>query len=664
MFLEAVGDHPWARLDIVQSYSGLRAWEINDIAQPLAEKHGLIEQGRIASVSGRHPPRRFGLTPAGAAAIGQHFHRPFMGQAFLSALKLDIVRRLLTEFVGEVKSTIWSLSPFHVPVKDLRPARKRSDSHGKKAIEGDYALRNLCLDGLACLKFGAGRYLNVALLVDPGGVRLEWVFHQFRSFQAWASRAEFRDCLRSAPVLIVVAANDPSRAQLIRLWQDAAPWGMSLKRMRMTTRSALGRHPEERRWWDERGRQTLLWGGIATFEAPARRPETPLGGWWGGLASDDLAADPRPVPIRRAVRRRGLIRWASAFRPRPDQKPSRDELMADLVRLHLRLSAREREFLAEVGRYPLISKKELATVLGRSLDDVSHGFTDLLSLNLVERIARDPAVTSPRRAPKPSGQPSPDARAAGDRGGTSSHVLTWLGVALLAAQAGFEPVEYARLMNWPVNKENGRLCYSVEAWLASAEHNRLVLEFLVGLRRHGPARGLSLLYWDHLGCRQALPLEKPLPKGRGWRLLHQGWVIPDAMGTVRLPAETAARQVDIAFWLEVDRGSQRGAQLWEKLRRYYRLGGARGGLVGHLPRLLFVVEGEDEARLQAVRRRLLMLNQQYGIRLDARLTRVDLLRNEKGQLDPTRRVWRTPDSSEFIGALDWERWKPEVQSRL
>ncbi len=630
MFLEAVADHPWASLSLIRAYSGLYAWEIDDVAQPLAEKRGWIEQGRIATPAGRVPPRRFGLTPAGAAAIGRPFNRPFMGQVLLSALKLDSGRRLLTEFVGEVECMPWSLSPYYVSVKDLRPPRKRMGRLPKSQIEGDYAYRTLCLDGLACLKFASGSYLNVAVLVDPGGIKLEWFFHQFRSFHAWAYRSEFRDRLRAVPLLMVIAANDASRAQLIRLWREASPWGMNPKRLRITTAGRQARH-----WWDERGQMRSLWGAVATFESPSQKPKSHIGGWWGQLATQDEDTDSLSASIQLRVKRPGVISWANGFKPRLGKKLNQDEMLVQLIRLHLCLSLREREFLAALGRYPLASKSELSVILRRVLTDVSHGFERLQAFQLVERTLWDKDAET---APAPGNNASP-----------KGYVLTWLGVTLLAAQVGFfEPSEYARLMNWPVKEENAQLRYSVEAWLTNAEHYRTVLDFLVGLRRAGKSHRLALFLWDHLDCQQEMPTEVRPLKGRGWRLLRQAWVIPDATGTVRAFGAIATQYVDTPFWLEVDRRGQRGKALWEKLNRYYK----KGGAVGRSPRLLIVVARDNEARLQSLRRRLLVLNERYGRQLDVRLTRLDLLTDEKGKLDPARRVWRRPEASEFVEAFD------------
>jgi len=74
------------------------------------------------------------------------------------------------------------------------------------------------------------------------------------------------------------------------------------------------------------------------------------------------------------------------------------------------------------------------------------------------------------------------------------------------------------------------------------------------------------------------------------------------------------------------------------------------------PLLLIVVERDDEARLQALRRRIMWLNGHYRLQLDVRLTRADLLDDGKNKLNPTKPVWRTVEASEFGYAFDQPAW--------
>jgi len=284
--------------------------------------------------------------------------------------------------------------------------------------------------------------------------------------------------------------------------------------------------------------------------------------------------------------------------------------------------------LERIGEYPLITGRELAIVAGLTADAVRPGLKELEGESLICH-------------------PAPD---------EDGYVLTWLGVAWLAAQAGHTPNAYAALMRWPMrHDEAGRPRYTVEAMLANRDHTRFILDFLIGLRRRGPDRRLALLVWDHVQCMHEFPAAVPSSRRRGPRSLQLARVLPDAIGKVRSFGEKAAQFVDTDFWLEVDLGTKRGRALTSQLERFYLVGGPRDGLYGRAARILVVVARDDEARLQALRRRIRVLNQRYHTRLDVWLTRLDLLDDERGQLDPTRKAWRAPESSEFVHAFNlWE----------
>jgi len=307
---------------------------------------------------------------------------------------------------------------------------------------------------------------------------------------------------------------------------------------------------------------------------------------------------------------RGLIRWAEKSK----------QAGACLIRDHLAVSAHQRKLLARVARYPLITASELAVVLGRAISHVAVGVRKLDERRLI-------------------GHPMPDER---------GYVLTWAAVELLAAQAGFSPEEYAGLVRWSVRYKDGRPRYSAEAWLANREHTRLVLDFLIGLHRHGPTAHLRLRLWDHVNCLTEFPAQASVSD----LLSVSAFVIPDASGMVQTSSESDHRHSDTNFWLEIDRHTVRGEALSKKLARYYEVGGPREGLVGRQVRILIVAERDDEGRLQSIRRRLLALNAQYRAQLDVRLTRVDLLDDGQGGLDPTRKVWRNLESSAFVSAFN------------
>lgn len=621
MFLRAIDDHPWARLNLIQAYSGLLDWEINLHYQKPAEKCGWIENGPIPSPNG-HAPRRFGLTPAGAAAIGRRWSLAESRDAFLRALHLDNARQLLAEWVGQTRAMLWSLSPFTLPAEAVRPLKRRRPVKQKQ--KADFVLRSIHLDGLACLKFGPGEYLNVAVMVDPGGINVTWFFHQFRSVYAWRRRAEFQENKPAFPVFVLVAATDRRRVMLTQLWRAAAV-GISPLRLRTTTQAALDLPAPEQPWWNERGQQTKLWGGIFPAPIPSTRPgSAECRRWWGDAVFDEQQADPPSLPFQLQKKRPGLLAWAN----RPKQA---NKLSAQLVRYQLNVKALWRSLLKRLGTYPLLKVGGLALVMGKAVPNVSMALKKLTEAGLVCHPPED------------------------DR----EHLLTWKGVALLAAQVGHTPNEYAELRRWPVaHDSNGKPQYSIESMLTNYDHTSLVLDFMVGLRRFGPKQKLFLRQWDHVQCIQEFPSQEPHPFLRRLRWMQER-IIPDAKGKVRVLGD-ARHFVDTDFWLEVDLNSHRGAKLNQKLERYYTVGGPRAGTQGRGVRLFILVARDDEARLQALRRRLRALNQQYHTQLAVWLTRIDLLEDKWGRLDPTRPAWRTLESSQFVSAFN--RWEANAPS--
>jgi hypothetical protein len=305
-------------------------------------------------------------------------------------------------------------------------------------------------------------------------------------------------------------------------------------------------------------------------------------------------------------RRAGLLQWAVRT----------TSAMARLVNQHQTIHLRARQLLERVGQYPLIRADELAVVMGCGDQNVRDGLRDLRQRGLVQTAG--PA----------------------ERG----LVITETGLRLLAAQVGHPPTEYAALRRWPMHQVAGRSRYSVQAWLALREHTRRVLDFLVGLRRYGPSARLQLGRWDHVQCVQ------PVPPGAAQSIEALqplfARVIPDASGIVQCWDATPPRTVE--FWLEVDRGTIGGRALTQKLGRYCQPGR------GRRPRLLVLVEQAAEARLQRLRRRLIALRQKHRADLDVRLTRVDLLLDEQGRLDPTKQTWRTLQGSNFVSAFGVE----------
>ncbi len=597
MFLQAVSDHPWAGPATLQACGGLRARELHLTGEAALRKK-LVESARLPAA--HNPPRRFALLPAGAALLGEPpAALDNLREALLRAYLLDQARRLLQEWTVR-PGLLWALSPFTVYASDLKPPpgnRKRETTMSQKE---DNAYRSLRLDALAALTFSGRQFLNVAILIDPGEVDLVWFRHQFRSLYAWARREEFRRRAAAFPALVLVAANRMRLDGLLQLWQACAGWGVRPEKLYATTRAALAREPEDSRpWWNERFGRTTLWAGAVGDDAASPKlSRIPPGQPGHAPPLTGLTQRPRGRSDHR--RKHGLLGR------RGDTPGGR------LVGDHLQVSWLGRELLETIGRYPLLAPRELAAVLSVTRANIYGTLSALAQRELITRLA-------------------------GDEPG---YVLTGRGVALLAAQAGFAVHTYAELRRWPLQwawREGRReLVYCIEALMVNKAHTRLVTEFMLGLLAlaHSEPR-FTLAHWD----REYLYLltDHHLRNGPNKK---PAWVVPDAVGAVRI-ASQPDRDDDgevTEFWLEVDRGSTRGRQLWRKLARYYEARAGQG-----LPRLLIVVERGDEARAQALRRRLNTLNALHGRRLDVLITRVDLLEVSRGQFDPARKVWRRPE---------------------
>jgi hypothetical protein len=607
LFLGAIADLPWATQPAIEAYSGLFDWEIERQYRPLASQRGLIERGDIRAADGRGAPR-LGLTPEGARVIGRPWRAAHLRAALLQALTLDAARRLISEWVDQVRQVVWALSPFTLPPEAVRPVPTRHRPQQVK-FDPEYRYGAVQFGVLAALQLRCDpdRYANVAILIDPGDIRLTWLGREFRSLYAWRQRREFHHSMSAYPLAVLVAANNARRTQLIRLWRASAPPGAHLLRIRVTTYAELACEAAVRSWWNEHGQRISLWSGASEAERPGIRPIDHNAGWWGMRTMSLEELRPRRPRSRFSRRKRDRPLIASA---RSSDGKARDSLSSKLVRWQLDLSAQRRRVLRCVGNYPLLRVVDLALVMGINKAMASAGLKALREVGLVEQ---------PR-----------------DHDG---HVLTWAGVTLLAAQDGLYPGRYAELRRWPVAYDSrGQPRYSVEALLAQPGHTAVILGFLVGLRRFGPAQGISLRIWDHVLCLLSFLDREQADRSRR--------VIPDAVGRVQATGGT-----ETTFWLEVDRGTVRGRALTRKLMRYYIVGGPQPAARGLGVRLLVVVGLGDEGRLRTLQRCFRDLDQRYQAQLDVRLTREDLLDAGHGRLNPTRPVWRTAYGDDFLTAF-------------
>ena len=595
MLLQAICAHPWARTDLLQSQSGLRQGEFEETVW-LASRYRLITPATIRGLG--HTPARYGPTRAGSERVGMLHSEQQLHKTRLAALKLDYARSLLNKWFAQ-PGTVWAMSPFVLPARALRPGGvHKTGSHGYAG----QPYRALHIEGLACVRFTATDYRNVAVIVDSGNLRPEWLRQQLRSVHAWRRRPEFlREGNTYFPVLAVVTTDHHRLMQITQHWRETGHDGDWLGPLRLTTVDGL----RDDLWWNESGRLTTMWGGIVPCAKPSRRPVASFMGWWGEAAQSEIEANQPAESLKHTPTPRGV-----GF--------TKDELLR-LLDIHSTISLKSRELLDRIGQYPLATEDDLAAIMGYSDRHVRASLAELRSLNLSK---------------------------VEDEG--KGNVLTWLGLCLLAAQVGFPPVEYARLRGWPLRRTVTGLDYAIGWFDTVRTHTRLVIDFLVGICRYGPPR-LSLLRWDHVQCLFELP--ERTPPGQDARQKTLKTVVPDATGVVKV-TDSAERCSELAFWLEVDRDSAHGQELADKLARYYQLGGTWDGLRGNLPRLLILVERGGEGRLQSLRRRLQAFNEQYRTQLDVRLARADLLADEHGRLNPLKRAWRTVQASEFVSPFE------------
>ena len=460
MFLQTVNDHPWAAPRHVQALSGLYQREFYE-ARSRAREEGLVEQTCIRTQ--RNPPQRYALLPAGAQllpALDTQSRRldaggaglrgnlpPPLGalrDALLRALDLDLARRLLAKWAA-APGLIWARSPFTVHARDLRPLFRANRLWSQEMLQ-DRTYRSLRLEGLACLAFPAptGRFLHVAIIVDPGDVTLSWFFHQFRSVYAWQRRPEFHTRAGAFPVFILLAANQTRLRQLTQLWRACARGGSKPAHLYTMTRHAVEEHSElEQGWRDERQRPTRLWVGAVGTESESHVPQQGSPPLTTSRALEVESNEPR------SSRTYGLLKWVGKR-----QMPS-----AYLVRDHLHIGARGRELLDRIGRYPLLTSVELAAVLAVTPANVYPALGELAARGLIER-------------------PTAKLQQQGEGNGFA---LTGRGLTLLAAQAGFPTRLYAELRHWPLQVEltplGKALTYSTDYLLARHAHARLVVVF-------------------------------------------------------------------------------------------------------------------------------------------------------------------------------------------
>ena len=636
--VSAVFDLPYALEPVQRAYSGLTSSEWKH-TRPQAARKRLIERGVIPQA---RPKPRCGWGPTSAAGDflrdRGRWSLEQLSEAFTGCQVLDYARQLIPQW--QTRGTVyWALSPFWVASKNVRA--QAAPVKPEQPVQFD-PLCELRLDLLACVRTSAERYVTVAVLVDPGWVKLDWFYQLARSFQAWARRPEFKPYDRQFPLLVVEAANRLRHGQMFRLWREMVPAGAAPLPLRLTTRDQLACRPTEQEWLTQAG--TTVTAMFAGPLNPGRQPSVmprpePDAPWWGQprVVRATVVNGPALTPLRNTGMLRSAVhlsgwRWQA-------------------VRDMQVVGERQRQMLEQIGRYPLIEPRALYVSLRVTPNHGPAYLAKLKPLQMVEWREK-PAVMGVPRAP--------------------GLLLTERALGLLASLVGSTPQAYLRLRRWPGAWVEGKFVYSVEGLERIYDHYQVTLDFMEGLL-HSPApQRLQLATWDHSQCLYEYFNPGMLRKlGAAREPYLNAVVIPDAAGQVIVyganPRHTAATD----FWLEVDRLGHTGTLLRSKLADYYTALASKR-LLGAAPRLLIVVDGrgepgdglgepgegpvEAEVRAEARLRRLQQLmcahERRLKVRLDARLVRLDQIQLATGRLDPSQPVWRTQYASTYVDAFN------------
>lgn len=604
-FLRAVHDLPWAQQAVIETYAGLFDWEIERQLRPACLAAGWVERGDVRVASGR-APARLGLTPTGAALLERPWSLALQAEALCRVASLDVARRVLTLCAsagdaGQQGRLAWALTPYTVPVQALR---SETPYMGPKApFDPERGLSALRWDALAAIERPTDlgpRWVAVAVWVDPGDVQLTGFSQQCRALRAWRRRSELASEPARFPIVLVVAAHEGRRSDMIRLWRESARHAEPEIVLRWVTFAdlvagggAAGGEPVV--WQDSAGTRLPLWARVRGARSPLAAPRTHVGAWWGD--------EPAPLTLPPLRLRRGLVARARVEASLPALR---------LAALQLALSARERAVCVAVGNYPLLTARDHAHVSGLDESHTRAALRRLIDLGLILR--------------DDSGQ----------------HWLSWDGVAWSAAQAGLPPEAYARQRRWPVERRHGTPRLSVQGLVDQADHTRAVIDILVGVKRALGHGALQLASWDQVTPLQGFvgPTDGRR-RDRGPARIEGARVIPDAVAALVRRERSGKATLVARFWLELDRGTIRGGRLMRKLKRYYSAGGPGQGWRGRPERILVIVREGGEGRLRLWQRRLRALDAAYHTRLDIRLTRWDLVADATGGVHLLRAVWRS-----------------------
>jgi hypothetical protein len=625
--LAAVGALPWAESRVVQVVCGLGARPLARVARAL-EARGLIETAYLPARH-RHALARYGLTPCGTRALGRVWNPVAQRAAFFTALRRDHALVALVRWLTGAR-LVWALAAYHLAAAAVRPEASGVDARAR--VPGARPYGPVDLDLITCLQLPDGRYRTLLVQVDGGGLRLDGLSQQLRSLAAWTRRAEFAGRAGDIPALIVLTASE-RRAQLIR-----DRWGSEHRGPPSALRVFVVGEPVVDGLPARPGDALPELDGLPCTTRPAQAPLGWGGCWWAEREATSgviEASATSASPGARAPRSKGVVatalgRGARCPRPQPGGVLSDPRVAGSSGAdpgagdVHQRLRdlvatpAFGRVVLERVGLYPLTNASGLADLLGADAGDVRRTLSGLARQGLVQR--------------------EPD--------GAHGCVLSPRGLALLAALSGLPPARYARERYWAVQvAADGTVQVALAAYQRQRQHDQEVWRFLRALRHMDPRRGLVLTEWQH-----GAAIRERLREGPD----HEVQLIPDARFTLRATGPRPEQWVETTCWLEIDRHTMEGQALRRKLQRYHRLRRDQIGLRGRPERLLFVVPAGDEGRVQTLRRRLRELDARHAVRLDAWVTRWDLIRHA-GVDDPTRPIWRTAHEPELRSSF--REWK-------
>ena len=232
-----------------------------------------------------------------------------------------------------------------------------------------------------------------------------------------------------------------------------------------------------------------------------------------------------------------------------------------LAALALATDAEEKRLLEWIGRHPLLSLGELATLLERPPLTIERRLNWLQRCRLVDVIERC---------------------LEGERQPQRRFVITDVALQWLAARDGVPPRRYAKHGIVAARPDGDDATGTrLQGLLRHLDHSVSVNRAFARLAADARRAGLRLATWHN----EAESTKRFRVDGRGY------WIRPDGAGTLESPAE------QFAFLLEYDRGTLSAAELRSKLRGYERYFAVREweGALEEAPTVLFICT-DDRAR--------------------------------------------------------------------